>query len=125
MRHALPVLLVVASVGCSGGTGGDPDASSCDPGFGTLEVCVFSDSTSTSPSPGAEVTGRRSETDVPFLMPAPEGCSREQVEVGTWQVSGNDSSGTCPTPFEPVEVRECETTTHRVEYINSCVDGML
>ncbi|MCA9609850.1 MAG: hypothetical protein KC619_29835 [Myxococcales bacterium] len=120
MRRLLGVALVLA--GCSGGGSGDPDGSTCDPGYGELVVCIYSDATSTTPT-GGDATARRSETDVPFLMPAPDGCSREQIEVGTWQVSGNDSSGTCPTPFEPVEVRECETTTVRVDYIDYCVDG--
>lgn len=114
--------MALLGAGCSGGSGGSPDASTCDPGYGELVVCVYEDETSATPT-GGEVTARRSETDVPFIMPAPDGCSREQVEVGTWQVSGNDPSGTCPTPYEPVEVRECETTTHRVEYIFHCVDG--
>lgn len=122
MRRLVCAILLA---GCSGGAGADAggDARGCDPGYGTLEVCIFSDATSTMPTPGSEATARRSETDVPFLMPAPDGCSLEQLEVGTWQVSGDDPSGTCATPFEPVVIRECETTTHRVEYIMHCVDG--
>lgn len=116
---ALAFLLLL---GCDGGPVGT-DAGACSPGFGILEVCVYSDMTSTAPSAGAVVTARRSATDVPFVMRAPEGCSHEELEVGTWELSGNDPSGTCPTPFEPVTITACETTSLRVEYINSCVDG--
>lgn len=119
MRLFVCVLLLV---GCNDTTSGG-DASACTPGFGTLEVCIYADMSSTTPSSGSEATARRSASDVPFVMRAPEGCTNEDLEVGTWEVSGDDGSGTCTTPFEPVTIIECETTRLRVEYINYCVDG--
>jgi hypothetical protein len=52
-----------------------------------------------------------------------DGCARELLEVGTWEVSADDGSGTCTTPFEVHEIRACETTSVRAEVFNWCVDG--
>lgn len=121
MRRLLLSALLV--LGCDAEAPADADAGACDPAFGTLEVCVYGDATSTMAMSG-DVTARRSETDVPFLMRTdPDGCAREQVEVGGWEVSADDGSGFCTTPFEPVEIRPCETTTVRAEVLQWCVDG--
>lgn len=124
MRHALLFALLLAgcAVDASGRDELDAGTDACDPTLGTLEVCIYGDATSTM-AIGGEVTARRSETDVPFLMRAgDDGCAREQLEVGTWEVSADDGSGSCTTPFEPVEILPCETTTVRAEVFMWCVD---
>lgn len=125
-RSTIPaVALLWLVVGCGAATAetdaGAPDA--CEPTLGVLEVCIYGDATSTAPM-GGTATARRSETDVPWLMRSgDDGCTRELVEVGTWQVQASDTSGTCTAPFVTVEVRACELTTVRAEVNPYCVDG--
>lgn len=120
--HAIALALLLA--GCDAATetdAGGPDA--CEPSLGVLEVCIYGDATSTEPF-GGSVTARRSATDVPWIMRSGvDGCTREQVEVGSWEVQASDSSGTCVAPFATVVVRPCELTTVRAEVNLYCVDG--
>ncbi|MBX3271408.1 MAG: hypothetical protein KF729_14170 [Sandaracinaceae bacterium] len=119
MRAYLGFLALLLA-GCSG-TGPAPgDAGGCTPGYGVIEVCVYLDATSERPLAGAEVTARRGEADVPFLIRAPEGCAREELEAGTWEVRGDDATGNCTTSFERVEVRACETTPVRIDVAVFC-----
>jgi hypothetical protein len=129
---AVALVSVALAVGC--GEDGDvpadgavdaPGDAACDPAYGTLRVCVYYDETATSGLPDAEVTIRRSEDDVPWLMRVmDDGCVEENVEVGGWQLSAVDEPmGFCRTPFMPILVDPCETTTLDVYVLSSCVDG--
>jgi hypothetical protein len=111
-------------VGCDAATetdAGGPDA--CEPTLGVLEVCIYGDATSTEPM-GGTVTARRTPTDVPWIMRSgDDGCTRELVEIGAWEVQASDTSGTCTAPFSTIEIRSCEVTTVRSEVNMWCVDG--
>lgn len=124
MRWAWLTVLLAA---CGGSTPGRGDAgadASCEGELGMLSVCVYGDARSTAPLPNGTVTVRRDAEDVPWIMRAGEdGCTEERLEPGFWEVSANDASGTCATPFEPVEVRACERLEVRKEVNAHCVDG--
>lgn len=121
MRWTLPIVLLFAA--CDAPTLDHDAGADAACALGALSVCIYNDSTSTAPMSGT-VTVRRDEADVPWIMRAGEdGCTDELLEPGTWQMSASDSTGTCVTPFEAVEIRPCERTEVRAEVINHCVDG--
>ena len=120
MRAHLGLLALTLSACASTAPASGDAGPSCAPGYGVVEVCVYLDATSERPLAGAEVTARRSDADVPFLIRAPEGCAREELEEGTWEVRGDDATGSCTTSFERVVVRACETTPIRIDVGASC-----
>ncbi len=124
MRVAIAVMLVL-SAGCDAAVGAsDAGTDACVDDLATLRVCIYDDESSTSTLGGGSVTLRRDEADVPWLMQASDdGCTEERVEPGTWEYRASDASGTCVTPFMPLELRPCERVELRAEVIDYCVDG--
>jgi hypothetical protein len=128
-RVATAALIALVSAACSGGDepaadGGSGGGDACDPGFGTLVVCVYDDATSTTPLAGAEVTIRRDAMDIPWIIRAgDDGCTDETVDVGAWEMSAKNAAGDCVTSFEPIEVRGCEINALDVYVIAFCTDG--
>ncbi|MCZ7678578.1 MAG: hypothetical protein M5U28_07315 [Sandaracinaceae bacterium] len=124
MRWALLSALLAACGGSAAPADDGGTDASCAGELGTLRVCVYGDALSTAPLPNGTVTVRRDAEDVPWIMRAEEdGCTEELLELGFWEVSANDASGTCATPFEAVEVRACERLELRKDVNAHCVDG--
>lgn len=115
-----PIVAAVLLMACDARVAQPPDA--CASELGTLRVCIYMDASSTM-TIGGSVTARRDPTDVPWLIQIDaDGCATDQIEVGAWDVTAIDSSGTCTVTL-PAEVRACEVTELRAEVISGCVDG--
>lgn len=64
------------------------------------------------------------EDDLPIQSPLDaEGCTTIEVGSGSYEWRAEDSSGTCVSVFQPVEVMECETASVSVDLVYWCMDG--
>jgi hypothetical protein len=103
----------------------DTDASTCgDTETGTLHVCVFMEATSTEGIENGKVYFRLpGEETWTETRTGGDGCASVDVPAGDWEIQGEDDTGYCISPVETVTVAACETTEHRFDVINGCVDG--
>ncbi len=125
MRSAvLPFLLALAACDPAAAPDDAGPRDSCDGTLGVLRVCIYGDAASATTLADGSATARRDASDIPWMMRAgDDGCTEERMEPGTWELSATDSTGTCTTPFTPVEIRACEVTEIRAEVDMYCVDG--
>ncbi|MCO4769364.1 MAG: hypothetical protein KDA24_04985 [Deltaproteobacteria bacterium] len=97
---------------------GDDDDSAC---VTALQVCA---TYSGSPEDGSATIRTGPEDELPVQSPLDDaGCATFQVDAGTWEWRAEDSSMTCISVYEAVEVTACETAEVSVELVNWCMDG--
>ena len=100
-------------------TRADDDDSACSTG---VTICG---TMSGLPGDGGEgVLRTAAGDDLPIQSPLDaDGCTTIEVGPGSYEWSAADSSGTCISVFQPVEVMECETASVSVELLDWCMDG--
>jgi len=126
----LALILPVGLGGCgdddgpvSGADGGRRvDAGECNPGYGWIRTCVYQSEGSMTPSENATVTMVRGPMDVPFESRTDAtGCTEEEVEVDTWNVSAENMARDCFSDTETVTVDECGTVEVTLYVDYACV----
>lgn len=114
------------ALACAGEPDSDTDLlfTGCESETGGLRVCIYMEATSEQAIANGKLYFRKPGDDVWTEARAREdGCASVMVAAGEWEIQGEDDTGYCLSPAETVSVAACETTEHRFDVINGCVDG--